>query len=165
MQKLEFVLINETNMYSAICLAKELFSNEIDKNGVFQPGYSYKFAFEEGNRTCWYYLIKKENTTIGTIGYYRSRSHPKENELWIGYLGIKKEFRKNGLGYQMVNELVEDIQRKHSKVNTIKLFTSNLDATKDGHWLYPKLGFTLYRKVQTKPYETCYFKKMLKIPG
>lgn len=162
--ELTFSLINGANMYSAVMLAKEIFPTEFDNTNVFQPTYSYKYAFDEGNKTCWYYLVKQGDQTIGTIGYYFSRSHPKETELWIGYLGIKPYFRKQGLGAQMLRKMIDHICSTHPKVETIKLFTSNTDGNKDGHHLYPKLGFALYRTVQTKPYETCYFKKSLKIP-
>ena len=76
------------------------------------------FVMEDGNKVV---------GTAATIGY--------ENRFaWIGMVLVDPEYRKQGIGTQLLNKTIEHLD--HANISTIKL-----DATPLGKPLYAKLGF------------------------
>jgi predicted N-acetyltransferase YhbS len=76
------------------------------------------FVMEDGNKVV---------GTAATICY--------ENRFaWIGMVLVDPEYRKQGIGTQLLNKTIEHLD--HSNISTIKL-----DATPLGKPLYAKLGF------------------------
>lgn len=80
--------ITESNIGYAVEIQAELFPNE-----------SGRANFEESLLTLSdfaYYLICQDDACIGVIGLYRYPEDPCS--AWLGWFGIRKPFRRKGLG-------------------------------------------------------------------
>lgn len=92
------------------------------------------------NYTCIeYYLAYEENTAVGITGLYANQA----SECWLGWFGIRPEYRHRGYANKMLDLTLEKMQKYGYKV--CRIYTNsvhNEDAVK----LYLKKGFQINSK-------------------
>ena len=80
--------ITEKNIDYAIQIQEELFPGESGRTN-FEESMDESSGYE-------YFLLYEDGTCIGVIGIY---SYPEDqNSAWLGWFGIKEEFRRKKLG-------------------------------------------------------------------
>jgi RimJ/RimL family protein N-acetyltransferase len=158
MEKIEFVLITIKNIKLAVKVAKEIFPYEISSEGLFLPAEEYKLATGLLCNLCNFFIVKYKKKVIGITGYYYNFRTPKSSELWLGYFGLKQEFRGNGLGKRMLLKTLDLAKEFNEDLHLMKLYTSNREEEVGSHHLYRCVGFKIYAHRNTKPFHTYYFK-------
>ena len=80
--------ITEMNIDYAIQIQEELFPGESGRTN-FEESMDESSGYE-------YFLLYEDGTCIGVIGIY---SYPEDqNSAWLGWFGIREEFRRKKLG-------------------------------------------------------------------
>ena len=82
------------------------------------------------------YLIKLNNNKIvGITGIYSLKS-VKNDELWLGWFGVLKKYRNQGIGGNVLNKIFEIVRDKGAK--ELSVFTWNDNKAIE---LFEKKGF------------------------
>jgi predicted N-acetyltransferase YhbS len=97
-------------------------------SGWNQTSADWKRFLVSSPRGC--FVMEDANMVVGTAATicYENRF------AWIGMVLVDPEYRKQGIGTQLLNKTIEHLD--HANISTIKL-----DATPLGKPLYTKLGF------------------------
>ena len=114
-EDLKLILIDKSNIDYAIKLENEIFPEYNAKNNYF-------LSLKKDSK-CHYYLIYDNNICVGITGIY---AYEKDNiNAWLGFFGIKEEFRNKGYG-KFALELTEEYA-KDMGYKIMRLFTDRLD--------------------------------------
>ena len=80
--------ITENNIHYAVSIQEELFPEESARTN-YEDSLSPEAVYE-------YYLLYENGVCVGIIGLYR---YPEDDDsAWLGWFGIRKEFRRGHLG-------------------------------------------------------------------
>lgn len=82
------------------------------------------------------YLIRQSAITVGVCGLYRQIGMEK-TVLWLGWLGIRLHFRRQGVAKKTVPRLVSLAQKQGAK----ELWVYTDAANEPAQQLYEKLNF------------------------
>ena len=134
---MEFEWLTETRNYNGEDFER-MKSNifEDDPFGDFEKGMFIKIQERTFNMypIIDYALIIVDNKPVGMLGYYSVDN----NNYWLGWFGILKEFRNLGYGEQALRKFEKFIMDKGAK--TIRLYTG-LEVNKSAVKLYKKLNY------------------------
>lgn len=81
-----------------------------------------------------YYLGYENNSVVGISGVYANST----NECWLGWFGIRPEYRRKGYASAMLNLQLEIM--KNYGYEVCRLYTSEI-INKEAVQLYRKIGF------------------------
>ena len=81
-----------------------------------------------------YYLGYENDNVVGISGVYANNA----NECWLGWFGIRPEYRRRGYASKMLNLQLE--MMKNYEYKTCRLYTSEV-INQEAVRLYIKLGF------------------------
>lgn len=85
---LRYVLIDKSNFDLAVKFQNEIFPNN--------DAYRNYYESVEGLRDASYYLVYLDQELLGIVGIY---FEPVDlSSAWLGWFGVKKEYRRNGYG-------------------------------------------------------------------
>ena len=125
---------------------KEYFTPIIGKDQVkymldkFQsPKRIYEDITIEGYTYYVVYYSKK------LIGYFAVRADKDDEGVFISKFYLKKDFRGNGVGRLMMNEVLEYAKEIGKKSICLNVFKDNTDAIN----IYKKMGFVIAGKIKT----------------
>ena len=92
---------------------------------------------DKDNQNCFWrvYLIDSDGATVGICGLYSQ--YPNNNdELWLGWFGILKEYRRKGIGTTVLSLL-----QQHAILIGAKRIMSYVDKSGEALPFYIKNGF------------------------
>ncbi len=139
--KLEFNIVDFTNVMDAIKVHHEIFPNEDGTLNLLGSLDRELFMKVSGlfyvNDKIKYYLAYLGNEIIGITGLY-SYVDKWPNDAWIGWYGVKKEYRNKGFGSQILEWTIN--KAKEEEYETIRLYT-DMNENKKAIELYKKNGF------------------------
>ena len=159
MKRIRFVRVTSKNLGQAIALAREIFPYEIH-NGIFLPEAEYRLSLETQRADLQeFFMVKYGGRFAGITGYYFHYRQHKDDELWLGYFGLREEFRGNGIGKKMLKKTLNMMKKFNDNLKTVKLYTSNREQERGSHFLYRCVGFRVYAHYNTQPFQTYYLKK------
>lgn len=126
MLRMEFINLNNFN--TAVKIQEEIFPEYSAKLNY------YKSIIDDSQNK--FFMVYDGSKCVGISGIY-TYSKDKEN-AWIGFLGVRKKYRKNGYGNQIL-EMTEDYA-KSLGYKYIRLFT---DRHNNDHAIafYAKSGY------------------------
>ena len=91
------------------------------------------------------FLGRKNKTPVGVCGLYRNHGM-RENLVWLAWLGIRRPFRRSGLGTEMLSNLIATA-RSEFQVSEVWVYT---DANDIGiHRFYERIGFNFIGEGRT----------------
>lgn len=88
------------------------------------------------------WLIKRSRTTVGICGLY-SLKKKDVRELWLGWFGILKQYRNNGIGVEVLQQLEETAKKAgaESVMAYVKANNKALDFYKrNGYRIVSRVG-------------------------
>lgn len=95
---------------------------------------SYKNSFENKNQ---YFLAYFEGKVCGITGIYEDLSLADDDKtLWLGWFGVLPEFRRKGIGTQMLIDTIKEAKKMGAK--TFRLYTT-LTRCPEAAVLYDKI--------------------------
>jgi len=94
---MKLIKITENNTEYAIRIQNELFPDE-DGRTNFEESLEADFDYD-------YYLLYDDETCLGIIGLYNFGED--KDSAWLGWFGIKKEFRRKGYGSEALKAFEE----------------------------------------------------------
>ncbi len=94
---MKLIKITENNIEYAIRIQNELFPDE-DGRTNFEESLEADFDYD-------YYLLYDDETCVGIIGLYNFGED--KDSAWLGWFGIKKEFRRKGYGSEALKAFEE----------------------------------------------------------
>jgi len=133
MIRLKFKKITMKNIDFATQLQLSIFPGEC---GYFH----FLYAINSQLPYLSYYLVYKGKKLIGITGLYSFEDVKDTNSLWLGWFGIKEEYRNKGLGTQTLLQtikLARKFSKKYPEIKYVRLYTSTRDNP---------LAISLYRK-------------------
>ena len=114
-EDLKLIIIDKNNISYAIKLENEIFPEYNAKN-------NYLLSLKKDSK-CHYYLIYDNDLCVGITGIY---AYDKDNiNAWLGFFGIKEEFRNKGYGSQSL--LLTEEYAKNMGYKIMRLFTDRFD--------------------------------------
>ena len=122
-------LITEENLDYAIRVQNEIFDEYNGKNNYISS--------VKNSKQSQFFLVFEKDKCIGVTGIYSYKND--HDNAWIGFFGIKEEFRNKGLGSKVLK-----LTEKYAKSNGyrfIRLFTDKLDNDIAINF-YKKNGYT-----------------------
>ncbi len=161
-KNLDFKMVNKNNVKFAIEIQQEIFP---DENGTINLLSSIDRSIFKANseiiypsNSIKYYLVYYEEEVIGITGIY---SYPKSfpNDAWVGWFGIKKEYRNCGFGRATLDWTIN--KAKEEGYKTIRLYTDS-EANKKAVELYKQMGFIGEKYlIEQLPYDCYIYSKSL----
>ena len=115
---LRFVLITQENFDFAVSFQNEIFPNNDAYRNYYESVY--------GLRDASYYIAYLDDAPVGLMGIY---FEPVDlSSAWLGWFGVKKEYRRRHFGSQIIAHFEELARKKGYKY--ARLFTDafNNDA-------------------------------------
>lgn len=128
---MEIVKMNERHVASVAAIEKECFGRE---------GWSERSVAGELTNALALWLVAEEDGVVA--GYVGSQTVCGETDMMN--VAVTAEFRRRGIGEQLVNALVDELKALESHSLTLEVRASNTPAQA----LYEKLGF---REVGRRP--------------
>ncbi len=109
-----------------------------------------------------YWVVQESESfkVIATIGLY-TEPDTHDNECWIGWFCVDKDFRGKGLGVKLLDFI--QTQAKESKKEIICLYTENTQQYTLARELYLSKGFEQYIPTVESSKNSCYFRKNIKL--
>ena len=121
---MEIVKMNERHVASVAAIEKECFGRE---------GWSERSVAGELTNALALWLVAEEDGVVA--GYVGSQTVCAETDMMN--VAVTADFRRRGIGEQLVNALVEELKALESHSLTLEVRASNAPAQA----LYEKLGF------------------------
>ena len=112
------IRITEHNLDEAVRIQAELFPGESAKTNYVES-LSAGSGYE-------YYLIEKDGVRVGVIGLYRYPEDPES--AWLGWFGIRKGFRRQGLGTEALRLFEEAAAERGCRFARLYTDAENNDA-------------------------------------
>lgn len=106
---------------------------QLEKICFSDPWSENSIASELNNALSFWLVAVEEDTVAGYIG-----SQTVMGETDMMNVAVHPDYRRRGIGEQLVNCLVEELKKRQSRSLTLEVRASNLPAQK----LYEKLGFS-----------------------
>ena len=128
---MEIVKMNERHVASVAAIEKECFGRE---------GWSERSVAGELTNALALWLVAEEDGVVA--GYVGSQTVCAETDMMN--VAVTADFRRRGIGEQLVNALVDELKALESHSLTLEVRASNTPAQA----LYEKLGF---REVGRRP--------------
>ena len=128
----------ETDLSKVCVIEEETFSEPWSREDFLS-------SMKEPNNE--YLIAKMEDTLVGYCGYWGIAG-----EGYIYNVAVRKEYRQQNIGYQLLNALIERACMKGIASLTLEVRISNIGAIR----LYEKLGFVhagVRKDFYTKPKE------------
>ena len=122
---MEIVKMNESHVASVAAIEKECFGRD---------AWSEKSVSGELTNALALWLVAVEDGTVA--GYVGSQTVCNETDMMN--VAVTAEFRRRGIGEQLVTALVEELKAIDSRCLTLEVRASNTPAQA----MYEKLGFT-----------------------
>lgn len=94
-----------------------------------EQGFPTEFEIDDYDNIAWHCIVYRDDMAIGT-----GRLIPQENNGKIGRVAVLKEFRGLGIGFQVMNAIIEQAQ-------SVGCENLNLSAQVYAIPFYEKLGF------------------------
>ncbi|CRZ35450.1 ribosomal-protein-alanine N-acetyltransferase [Herbinix hemicellulosilytica] len=119
----------------------------IEKETFSEPWSKAAFIESLSGDNNHFFVVDIEGTIAGYCGYYEVAG-----EGYICNVAVRTNFRRQGIGYKMLKELIRHTQERGIYSLTLEVRKSNLPAIN----LYKKLGFVeagLRKDFYTKPTE------------
>ncbi|MGX7025246.1 GNAT family N-acetyltransferase [Vagococcus hydrophili] len=88
------------------------------------------------------FIIYEDNKPAG-ITLYGDKIINNQKIAWVGGLAVHPDFRKNGIGVSLLNQVEEIAKKSDVETITLEVITENMGALK----LYEKNGYEAKRKV------------------
>ncbi len=151
---MKFIKIDWSNYQIAIKLQREIFPRE---NGSLNILASLDFdLFEKftgqkypDEKLSYWLAQNDEKEIVGLTGLYVRTK--EEKEAWLGWFGVKQEFRGQGYGQEILTWTIR--QARKQKFNTLRLYTDAVDNY-SATLLYQKLGFRGEKyEIENLPYD------------
>lgn len=101
----------------------------------FSDPWSEKSIASELNNPLSLWLVALDGETV--VGYVGSQSVMGETDMMN--LAVSPDYRRQGIGEQLVEELIRQLQEQQNRCLSLEVRSSNLPARK----LYEKMGFFL----------------------
>lgn len=106
---------------------------QLEKICFSDPWSENSIASELNNALSFWLVAVEEDTVAGYIG-----SQTVMGDTDMMNVAVHPDYRRRGIGEQLVNCLVEELKKRQSRSLTLEVRASNLPAQK----LYEKLGFS-----------------------
>ena len=106
---------------------------EIENDSFPIPWEKETFTHELTNMLATYLVAKEDDKVVGFVGAWFVM-----DECQITNIAIHKDYRKNGIATQLVNELLKECKKHGTNYIMLEVRVNNIAAQK----LYSKLGFT-----------------------
>lgn len=132
---MEIIQMNESHIAGIVEMEKLYFSDPWSENA---------FLYELNNHLSLWLVAVKDGRVVGYVG-----SQTVLGEADMMNLAVREEYRRQGLGQQLVDALVERLSQQGAHILLLEVRASNAPAIA----LYEKLGF---RQVGRRP--NYYFK-------
>lgn len=127
MENIKLVEITKQNIDLATNVQLDIFQIE--------SGYNHFLTAINSNKEyCCYFLVYHNDAPIGVTGLYSIEDIEQTNSLWLGWYGIKKEYRNHGYGTEVLLKTIEMAKNfaiKYPAIKYLRLYTStklNADA-------------------------------------
>ena len=131
-------ILNSDNIVDLVLIENSCFSHPLSKTNISESINNEKYMFLG---------YKIDGRLIGYISVFIIL-----DEAYINNIAVLKEFRKQGIGNKLVNEILEVCKNKSCKFVTLEVRESNFPAIS----LYEKLGFeriTVRKNYYNEPIE------------
>ena len=105
---------------------------EIEQESFIVPWSRNAFIQELNNKNSYFFVTKINNLVVGYVILWHYN-----NEMTICNLAVKKEYRNQGIGKQLLNYAIEIAKNKNVSQIFLEVRTKNIIAKK----LYESFGF------------------------
>ena len=130
---LKYVEITSDNLDFATEMQMQIFP--IESAYIF-----YKQIIDRNNEYEKSYLVYDKENLIGVTGLYCCEDINLTNTIWLGWMGVFKEYRRMGYGKEILLDTIEMAKNLAKKypIKYLRLYTSERD-NKDSLFLYDKV--------------------------
>jgi N-acetylglutamate synthase-like GNAT family acetyltransferase len=137
----EFQIINYDNQYrqQVIDLLLNIWEGEFDYKGLERPDIYDVPKFYQDNDKSNFWLALKDGDLIGTVGLIAKNEHL----AFLKRMAIKKEFRHQGLGKQLLETAVNFAKEKGLQ----KVYAGTVEENPNAIRFYEKHGFKRIEEV------------------
>ena len=130
---LKYVPMTEDNIYDMVKTQMEIFPTEC---GYFQ----YNYALSCGKDYWKYWLVYDDDNIVAITGLYSDFDIEETNSIWLGWFGVKKEYRKNKIGTKVLEFTINEAYKLAEKypIKYFRIYTST-DISDIAQILYKKI--------------------------
>ena len=94
-----------------------------------ENGYNHFLTAINSNKEyCCYFIAYHNDAPIGVIGLYSVEDIEETNSIWLGWFGIKEEYRNRGCGTEVLLKTIEmakEFAKKYPAIKYLRLYTSS----------------------------------------
>ena len=121
------------NIYDMVKTQMEIFPSEC---GYYQ----YDYALNCGKDYWKYWLVYENDDIVAITGLYSDFDIYETNSIWLGWFGVKPQFRRNKIGTEVLNFTINEAYKLAKKypIKYFRLYTS-IDENATAQLLYKKI--------------------------
>lgn len=141
---IHFLPLSVENLQQAVNISTEIFGDN-DKNILTQE-FRASLGLEPENENirdrmgigpAAYFLPHADGKPVGITGYYTIEG--QEQDSWLGWVGVTKDFRGKGMGRHLVEGAFE--KAAENGIENFRIWTTTAPEYADACKMYAKLGY------------------------
>ncbi|MCA9370385.1 MAG: GNAT family N-acetyltransferase [Candidatus Peregrinibacteria bacterium] len=144
-----------TKTVDKVCsLAASLFDDEVQspeieiRRSLSKKSYVDTFTGYTVSNIDYWVAIHSASGTVGFIGLYENNTDSHE-AVWIGWFGVHPDFRRKGIGSQLLDCVIERAKERNKKY--LRVYTSTYFAEEQALHMYKKRGIQIKKTEQYEP--------------